>query len=100
MRADVSDLFQAVVRTPADSRKLLMLGLVEQAAKSVYVRQIPGIKSCYAELDDEPAKGEAKPARVTTEGVYFKQIWERDDIIDLKRIDSNDIWAIMQTYGM
>lgn len=35
-----------------------------------------------------------------TEGVNFEEMFKYDDIIDMKRISSNDIYAISQVFGI
>jgi len=37
---------------------------------------------------------------VATEGVSFDVAWAKADIVDSKRIDCNDIYAILCTYGV
>jgi hypothetical protein len=37
---------------------------------------------------------------VTTDGVNFAAVWQHADKIDVNKIESNDIAAILRTYGV
>jgi len=83
---------------PASSRRLLMLGLAEQAAALTLVRSSQGITRAF--VMEKEVGGQQRPA-VGTEGSLFSTIWKLgDEILDLNQMSSNDIWAIHQTYGV
>ena len=37
---------------------------------------------------------------LTTEGVNFKAMWDQEDFINVNGITSNDIYAVLKTYGV
>lgn len=82
---------------PAETKKVLMVDLIEQAAQSTLIRQVPGIDRCYA---TENASENDQSRNLATEGVNLKGMWQHDGIIDVNAIKSNDIAAILRTYGV
>lgn len=74
-----------------DIQKLLMVNIVEDLCRKVVVREIPNIGRCIR-TPNEP--------HLTTEGVNFKAMWEQDDFINVNDIRSNDISAVLKTYGV
>lgn len=68
-----------------------MVGLVEKTAKDVLVRNMP-FNRCM--VDDKPE------LHIATEGVDFLHAWRRPELIDTRRIDCNDIYALLTTYGV
>ena len=79
---------------PADTKKLLMVNLVSAVAPTCILHEIKGIDRVFM---SESEKG--KP-EIATEGVNLKGIWEYADLIDVNSIYSNDIGAILRTYGV
>ncbi|CAG8681500.1 3191_t:CDS:2, partial [Cetraspora pellucida] len=69
----------------------------EDACKKTVIREVSGINKCYPITND--AEGDSSKT-IATEGVNFHQIWLYDDIIDLDKIYSNDIAAILKNYGV
>ncbi|CAG8722942.1 11329_t:CDS:2, partial [Ambispora leptoticha] len=82
---------------PADSKKLLLLSLAEDACKKTVIREVSGINKSYPITSD--IEGDTSKT-IATEGVNFRQIWLYDDIIDINKIYSNDIAAILKNYGV
>jgi DNA-directed RNA polymerase I subunit RPA1 len=84
---------------PHSARKLLMVELAEKAAESTTVRSTKSILNAYG-LHADMGRGE-KVCAVQTEGVNFQAAWLlAEDTVDHKRIGSNDIWQVLQTYGV
>ncbi|KAI8617863.1 hypothetical protein BC830DRAFT_1166671 [Chytriomyces sp. MP71] len=81
----------------ASTRKLLMVAVVENACKNTVVHEIPGIKKCYP-LPNESESDTSK--NLGTEGINFNGVWEFNSIIDVDNIYTNDIAAILNTYGV
>ncbi|KAF9387865.1 hypothetical protein CPB97_001922 [Podila verticillata] len=79
---------------PADTKKLLMVNLVSAVAPTCILHEIKGIERVFMSEDE---KGKAQ---IATEGVNLKGIWEYADLIDVNSIYSNDIGAILRTYGV
>ncbi|OBA23182.1 beta and beta-prime subunits of DNA dependent RNA-polymerase [Metschnikowia bicuspidata var. bicuspidata NRRL YB-4993] len=77
-----------------DIQKLLMVNIIEDLCRVTVVREIKNIGRCVRPQADGSAKS------LTTEGVNFKAMWEQDDFIDVNGIRSNDISAVLNTYGV
>jgi len=87
------------LRFPTHSKTLLMVPLVEKVAKQVLVRHCPGIARCYLINQRIGEAQEEKPC-VQTEGLNFQAIWGFDDILDVNQLATNDIYQVLQTYGV
>ncbi|KAF3898590.1 DNA-directed RNA polymerase I subunit [Trichophyton interdigitale] len=75
--------------------KLLLLPLVENAARTSVIQFIPGLGSCaYIPAD----KGE--PEHVVTEGVNLLAMRDYQDIIDPHSIYSNSVSHMLSLYGV
>lgn len=77
-----------------DVQKLLMVNIIEDLCREVVVREIKNIGRCLRPQADGGKRV------LTTEGVNFKAMWEQDDFIDVNGIRSNDISAVLRTYGV
>lgn len=75
--------------------KLLMLELAERVAAACVVRQVPGIERVHV-LDGE----RGGPPRVQTEGISFVGVWQQAEILDVDKLASNDVHAVLVTYGV
>lgn len=73
--------------------KLLMVNIIEELCRVTVVREIKNIGRCVRPQTDGNRS-------LTTEGVNFKAMWEQDDFIDVNGIRSNDISAVLKTYGV
>ncbi|KAH3666448.1 hypothetical protein OGAPHI_003444 [Ogataea philodendri] len=78
----------------AETQKLLMVNIIETVCKSVVVREVGGIGRC---LHPEPEQGKRI---LVTEGVNFAAMWEHDAFINVNGIRSNDVAAVLRTYGV
>ncbi len=87
-------------------KKLLLMGMTESVCTSTLVRSTPGIGQCFVmernREDVAIVKGVSnKETYIQTDGVNFSEIWSRcADLLDLKRINTNDIAAVLRTYGV
>lgn len=82
---------------PGDMPKLLLVDLIERTCRSSVVHEINNIGRCLKDYND---KGEFTRS-MTTEGSNLKGMWElADELIDLDKLGSNDVYAILQTYGV
>lgn len=80
-----------------DTPKLLLLPLVEDAARSAVIQSIPGLGQCtYVKAD--PLKGE--PAHVITEGVNLLAMRDYQDIIKPHSLYTNSIHHMLMLYGV
>ena len=77
--------------------KILLIGVLEKVCKLAIVRQVTGIVRA---LVTPPAKGSTEYL-CTTEGVNLTGAWAfGHHALDLDRIYSNDVAALMRTYGI
>lgn len=74
-----------------DVQKLLMVNIIEDLCRAFVVREIKNIGRCVRADNGR---------NLTTEGVNFKAMWDQDDFIDVNGITSNDISAVLYTYGV
>ncbi|TFK43688.1 hypothetical protein BDQ12DRAFT_702711 [Crucibulum laeve] len=87
-----------------DMPKLLFVGIVERTCRSTVVREIPGITDCFQVKDDSKKGGEPE-IKLTTNGSNFRGMWafasgSDESILEDDDIYSNDIYAILKTYGV
>lgn len=71
--------------------KLLMVNIVEKLCRSVVVREVKNIGRCIRPADSRS---------LVTEGVNFQAMWEEDAFLDIDGITSNDVSAVLKTYGV
>ncbi|OJJ50014.1 hypothetical protein ASPZODRAFT_128602 [Penicilliopsis zonata CBS 506.65] len=77
--------------------KLLILPLVESAARSAIIQSIPGLGDCtYVEAD--PIK--SQPAHVVTDGVNLLAMRDYQDIIKPHSLYTNSIHDMLKYYGV
>jgi len=86
---------EVTIQFPASTKKLLVVGLAEQAASSTIIRAVRGIDFSYV-VEQEGSKGLA----LLTDGCNFEAAWNHPDMIDVNAIQSNDVAAILRTYGV
>ncbi|KAJ1931806.1 hypothetical protein FBU59_006590, partial [Linderina macrospora] len=99
---------------PATTPKFLMLSLTEDAVRATVVREITGISECYV---NTPESEKDTSLNIGSNGANIPGIWEAsllpldeiaatdkatgiDEWIDLKHLYTNDIAAILRTYGV
>ena len=82
---------------PLDDRKLLMVSLVEAAAATAVLREVSGLARCFIEENEKP---EDERILLATEGVNLRGMWEFADEVDVRHLHSNDVRAILNTYGV
>ena len=80
---------------PTDIKKVLMIGMVETVAPSCVISEIPGITKCFLMEDKD-----TNTFSLTTEGVNISGLWQFASHLDICQIQSNDIAAILHTYGV
>ncbi|CAH0486361.1 unnamed protein product [Peronospora farinosa] len=98
-RNDKENFVELHLRFPTHAKTLLMVPLVEKVAKQVLVQYCPGISRCYLINQRIGESQEEKPC-VQTEGLNFQEIWGFDDILDVNNLATNDIYQVLQTYGV
>ena len=85
------------MRFPADVKKMLMVEIVETVCTKVVIHEVKGISRCYS-LPNESEND--KSVNIGTDGANLQGIWEFGDAIDLNEVSTNDIGAILKTYGV
>ncbi|KAI0065920.1 beta and beta-prime subunits of DNA dependent RNA-polymerase [Artomyces pyxidatus] len=85
----------------SDLPKLLLVGIIERTCVKTIVREIPGISECFRVLE----KSKDGSTKIMTNGSNFRGMWEfacarEEPIIEETDIYSNDIHAILMTYGV
>jgi DNA-directed RNA polymerase I subunit RPA1 len=79
---------------PAASKKLLMLEVLSKVSAGVVIREVSGIRSSFV------IEATGEPIKVMTEGVNLNVIPSMSSMIDVNKLRSSDIWAMMQAYGV
>ncbi|CAN8009938.1 unnamed protein product [Ixodes pacificus] len=69
----------------------------EESAKAVF-HSVPGISRAFLVKDTKDRSGCGK--MLQTEGVNFVEMFRHGDVVDMRRIYSNDIHAIANTFGI
>ncbi|CAG8675523.1 15003_t:CDS:2, partial [Acaulospora colombiana] len=82
---------------PVNMKKLLLLDIAEVSCKKSVIHEISGITKCYP-IPNETKEDTLK--NVLAEGVNFQRIWLYNDLIDINKIYTNDIAAVLKTYGV
>eukprot|EP00943_MAST-04B_sp_MAST-4B-sp1_P009112 g9112.t1 len=86
---------ELVFQTPIHSKKLLMLAITERCVEQVYVRETTGITNAFPLYNKKLSQW-----HVHTEGVNFEAVWNlKNALIDLNKLNTNDIAAIARIYG-
>ena len=87
---------EVLLQYSLDDPKVLMVSLVERLAARSVIREVHKVGKCFVEEGDV----KDKTIHIATEGVNLRGIWQHDDVIDINRVSSNDIGAILATYGV
>ncbi|KAI9011347.1 hypothetical protein BC832DRAFT_613569 [Gaertneriomyces semiglobifer] len=82
---------------PADSKKLLMVALAEQVCQTVIIHEVKRISRCYP-LPNESTNDTS--VNLGTDGVNLRGMWDFIEQIDVSKIYTNDIAAVLRTYGV
>ncbi|GAA5858440.1 hypothetical protein JCM8547_007311 [Rhodosporidiobolus lusitaniae] len=83
----------------SQAHKLLLVGIVEEVCRTAIVKEVPLIARCFVA---KAANANAAAQRTAmTEGVNIRALWSiGEGLIDLNEISTNDIGAILHTYGV
>lgn len=71
-------------KVPLDSKKILMVNLIEKVLSQTIVNEVKGISKSHLIKNDE-----LTDFKIQTEGVNFHRCWG-EAFLDHKRIHSND----------
>lgn len=88
----------------SDIPKLLFVGIVEHTCRATIIREIPGITECFQAKEDSKKNGVPK-IKLITNGSNFHGMWHfaaasEENMLEEDDIYSNDIYAILKTYGV
>ncbi|RHY34590.1 hypothetical protein DYB32_000813 [Aphanomyces invadans] len=87
------------LRFPANFKTLLLVPLIEKVASHVLVRSCPGISRCY-QVKQRLGRSDVEEQCIQTAGLNFQAIWELDDVLDVNRLATNDIYQVLRHYGV
>ncbi|KDE04774.1 hypothetical protein MVLG_04828 [Microbotryum lychnidis-dioicae p1A1 Lamole] len=81
------------------AHKLLLVGIVEGVCRQTVIHEIPGISRCF--VAKAAASKDAAQRNCMTEGVNLRATWSfGHNVVHLNNIYTNDIGAILRTYGV
>ena len=91
---------QVSLSMPIAYKKIMMLALVESLVKDIKIFSTRNINNTYT-LPPARSAGPDGAWRVQTDGVNFQAAWQLRELgVDPNHIMSNDINAILETYGV
>lgn len=78
---------------------MLLVGIVEEVCRNAVVHEVPGISRCF--VAKAANTNAASQRNAVTEGVNLRQLWQNGHgLVDLNRLGTNDVGAILRTYGV
>nr|AOE43236.1 RNA polymerase I [Rostrostelium ellipticum] len=90
--------FSFSVAVPSNSKKLLMVNIIEQVALKFIIKSFKGISRCFV---NEKSVGGRTEYSVLTEGVNFGDVMTQlKDELQMDKIYTNHLYQILQTYGV
>lgn len=79
------------------SQKLLLINIVERVCRQSVIHEIPNI----ARVMKPPPKAGEEGVSLTAEGINFRDLWDFGfGVVDLDNLYTNDIGAVLHTYGV
>lgn len=76
---------------------ILLAEIAQRTAKKVYLKEHKKIENCsVAEWRDKDKKG----IELQTAGVNFSAFWDLEDHLNISKLESNDVHAMLNTYGV
>jgi DNA-directed RNA polymerase I subunit RPA1 len=83
----------------SQAHKLLLVGIVEEVCRIAIVKEVPRIARCF--VAKAANTNDAANRTAVTEGVNLRALWQiGEGLVDLNRISTNDVGAILHTYGV
>ncbi|ETS64803.1 hypothetical protein PaG_00768 [Moesziomyces aphidis] len=81
----------------AQSQKLLLINIVERVCRQSVIHEIPNI----SRVMKPPPKAGEDGVSLTAEGINFRDLWNFGfGVVDLDNLYTNDIGAVLHTYGV
>eukprot|EP01130_Rhizamoeba_saxonica_P008796 TRINITY_DN3562_c0_g1_i1.p1 TRINITY_DN3562_c0_g1~~TRINITY_DN3562_c0_g1_i1.p1 ORF type:complete len:1460 (-),score=409.83 TRINITY_DN3562_c0_g1_i1:93-3854(-) len=87
---------QIFLEIPSTEKKLLIVSIIENLAKTTIIREIPHIEKCAA----LGPTGEDPRYKLQTLGINFPEIWKIKDVIAINEVYANDLKEIYIHYGI
>ncbi|KAK0540774.1 hypothetical protein OC835_000481 [Tilletia horrida] len=89
---------EADLQFDSKAEKLLLINVVERTCRMSVVHAIPGISRI---MIPPPEPGKTVSRSLTAEGINFRGIWDfGEGVLDLDKLYTNDIGALLHTYGV
>ncbi|XP_009394527.2 DNA-directed RNA polymerase I subunit 1-like [Musa acuminata AAA Group] len=76
--------------------RILLAEIAQRTAKRVYVKEYKNIERCSLKEN----KKSTDPFMLQIAGVNFNTLWDLEEFLDIIHIYSNDIHAMLNTYGV
>ncbi|EGG19637.1 RNA polymerase I [Cavenderia fasciculata] len=89
--------FSFIVGVKSDSKKVLMLNIIEDVAFKFIIKSCKGISRCFI---NEKTVGGKTEYSIQTEGINLIELFEMQDHLQLNRMYTNDIGSILNRYGV
>lgn len=89
--------FEARCVIPRGQPHILLAEIAQRTAKRVYLKQHEGIDQCSVA---EWKKRDKKGIELQTAGVNFPAFWNLEEHLNINELESNDIHAMLETYGV
>lgn len=84
----------------SSTAKILMLNLVENAAKQALIQSVPGLSVCMVDEEATKKADWDKIVSVVTSGVNIRAMWDHQGVVHPHRIYTNSIHDLLTTYGV
>ncbi|EGC29348.1 RNA polymerase I, largest subunit [Dictyostelium purpureum] len=85
------------VGVPSDSKKVLMLGIVETEAMKFVLKSCKGITRCF--INEKQVGGKTEYS-IQSEGVNLNEIFNLRDKLKINEFYTNDIYSVLHKYGV
>ncbi|KAK4545068.1 hypothetical protein LTR36_003619 [Oleoguttula mirabilis] len=84
----------------SSTAKILMLHLVEQAARTSLIQSVPGLSAAMLDEAATKAAGDGNVPIVATSGVNIPEMWKYQHIVDPHHIYTNSVHDTLRHYGV
>ncbi|GAM16960.1 hypothetical protein SAMD00019534_001350 [Acytostelium subglobosum LB1] len=86
------------ISVPSNSKKMLILNIVEQVALNFIIKSFKGISRCF--INEKSGSGGKTEYSIQTEGVNFNDLAQIQDSIQMSKLYTNNIAFILEKYGV
>eukprot|EP01027_Heterolobosea_sp_BB2_P016853 GEZU01023929.1.p1 GENE.GEZU01023929.1~~GEZU01023929.1.p1 ORF type:complete len:876 (-),score=350.88 GEZU01023929.1:33-2660(-) len=87
-------LMKVTIKVPARFKRVLMVSLVEKAAKRAPLRNPANINKTTVNHKNDGS------VSLMMEGCNFEEVWKYDSVLDINNITTNDVAFFAQKYGI